>query len=298
MSTKQVFYAGNGTTPVDSGLPNVGRFFAIDEEGFLRFFQYTGRGEQDPTGALNFLPNSGNIIGNGFGDVLHILGGGDGIILAVPPNGALRFFQYTGNGEQDPTGALGFTANTGNQIGNGFQDMRHLFVSPREGHTTSPKTTIFAVKQNGDLHFFQYTGNGEQDPTGTLGFEGPNQGNQIGRGFLNFRHIVGVGGGAFLAVRQDGALLFFQYTGNGEQDPTGTLGFTANTGNQIGNGFQDMRHLFGGSTDIGGFGRIIYAVRQDGALLFFRYNGNGEQDPTGTLGFESPNEGNQIGNGF
>ena len=113
MSTKQVFYAGNGTTPVDSGLPNVGRFFAIDDNGFLRFFQYTGRGEQDPTGALGFLPNSGNIIGNGFGDVLHILGGGDGIILAVPQNGALRFFQYTGNGEQDPTRALGFTANTG-----------------------------------------------------------------------------------------------------------------------------------------------------------------------------------------
>jgi hypothetical protein len=49
---------------------------------------------------------------------------------------------------------------------------------------------------------------------------------------------------------------------------------------------------------VGVGGGAFLAVRQDGALLFFRYNGNGEQDPTGTLGFESPNEGNQIGNGF
>ena len=121
MSTKHVFYSGNGTTPVDSGLPNVGRFFAIDENGFLRFFQYDGQGEKDPTGTLGFRPNTGNIIGNGFGNVLHILGGGDGIILAVLPNGDLTFFEYTGSGEQDPTGTLGFVSpNEGNQIGNGF----------------------------------------------------------------------------------------------------------------------------------------------------------------------------------
>ena len=31
--------------------------------------------------------------------------------------------------------------------------------------------------------WLRYGGNGEQDPTGSMGFDGPNQGNQIGRGF-------------------------------------------------------------------------------------------------------------------
>jgi hypothetical protein len=301
MAVKHVFYSGNGTTPVDSGLPQVGRFFAIGQNGDLRFFQYSGNGEKDPTGTLGFeSPNEGNQIGNGFQDVQHVLGGGDGIILAINPDGGLIFFQYSGNGEKDPTGTLGFEGpNQGTQIGNGFQDLTHVFVSPRQGMTTRPKTTIFAVKENGDLHWFQYSGNGEQDPTGTLGFEGLNQGNQIGNGFLNLRHIVGIGGGVFLAVKENGDLLYFRYSGNGEQDPTGTLGFAGNNpGNQIGNGFQNVRHLFGGSTDRGGRGHILFAVKENGGLHFFRYSGSGEQDPTGTLGFLGPNQGQQIGRGF
>lgn len=300
MSMKHIFYTGNGTTPVDSGLPHVGRFFGIEQDGDLRFFHYDGNGEQDPTGTLGFRQNTGNTIGNGFQNFLHVVGGGDGIILAVQPNGDLTFFQYTGLGEHDPSGTLGFVENNpGNVIGNGFQTFRHLFVSPRQGQTTHPKTTIFAVAENGDLLWFQYSGNGEQDPTGTLGFEGPNQGNQIGNGFLGFRHIVGIGGGAFVGVPENGDLLWFRYSGNGEQDPTGTLGFVENnSGNQIGNGFQSFRHLFGGSTDHGGRGRLLFAVAENGDLLYFRYDGDGEQDPSGTLGFERPNQGNQIGNGF
>jgi len=33
-------------------------------------------------------------------------------------------------------------------------------------------------------------------------------------------------------------------------------------------------------------------------LLFWRYSGRGEQDPTGALGFETAFQGTQIGNGF
>ncbi len=304
MSMKHIFYGGNGTTPVDSGLPLVGRSFSVNQDtGALLFWHYTGRGEPDPTGAKGFTGpgnNSGNQIGRGFGGMLRMLGGGDGIILAIQPNGDLTFFQYTGNGEQDETGTLGFEGpNQGTVIGNGFHSFPHVFVSPREGHATG--MTIFLVNDAGDLLFFRYSGNGEHDPTGTLGFEGPNQGNQIGRGFRNFRHIVGVGGGAFLAVPENGDLLWFQYTGQGEQDPTGANGFTEpgnNSGNQIGRGFTDFRHLFGGSTDQGGRARIFYGVKENGDLLFWRYEGNGEQDPTGTLGFETGFQGTQIGNGF
>jgi hypothetical protein len=177
--------------------------------------------------------------------------------------------------------------------------MRHLFVTPREGRTTHPALTLFAVTENGDLLWFHYTGNGEQDPSGRLGFDGPNQGNQIGRGFTDFDHIVGIGGGTFIAVPPSGELIHFRYTGDGELDPTGAKGFIDNNpGTVIGRGFQTMRHIFGGSTDHGGPGHLIFTVGQDGALRYFRYDGLGEPDPTGTLGFESPNQGNQIGRGF
>src|SRR6516162_2024301 len=38
----------------------------------------------------------------------------------------------------------------------------------------------------------------------------------------------------------------------------------------------------------------IFAVPDDGLLRWYRYDGNGEQDPTGSTGW-APNSGNQIG---
>ena len=112
MSMKHIFYGGNGTTPVDSGLPLVGRFFTVDDDGggALRFWHYTGNGEPDPSGANGFSEpgnNSSNKIGRGFASMLHMVGGGDGIMLAIPPSGDLTFFRYTGNGEADETGSWG-----------------------------------------------------------------------------------------------------------------------------------------------------------------------------------------------
>ena len=56
-----------------------------------------------------------------------------------------------------------------------------------EGVTAPPEECDDGNTVNGDTCDNNCTrprcGNGEQDPTGTLGFEAPNQGNQIGRGF-------------------------------------------------------------------------------------------------------------------
>ncbi len=44
---------------------------------------------------------------------------------------------------------------------------------------------------------------------------------------------------------------------------------------------------------------VIYSVADDGALTWRRYDGQGEQDPTGSLvELWAPNSGNQIGQGF
>jgi len=51
-----------------------------------------------------------------------------------------------------------------------------------------------------------------------------------------------------LLVQDDGALRWYRYGGNGENDPTGSgLGWHPNSGNFIGKGWQGFRHIFGGS---------------------------------------------------
>ena len=216
---RHILYTGNGTAPAGVARPHVGRFFTIEDDGALRYFRTTPSAS---TTRRERTASWGTTRATRSAEALSTSSMSSAAATASswlsPPNGDLTWFRYTGAGEHDPSGTNGFVENNpGNVIGNGFHSFRHLFVSPREGQTTA--TTIFAVAENGDLRWFQYDGHGEHDPTGVRGFGGPNQGNQIGNGFLGFRHIVGVGEGAFLAVRDNGDLLWFRYTGNGEQDP-------------------------------------------------------------------------------
>jgi M6 family metalloprotease-like protein len=289
----KLFHGGNGTTPVDSGLPMVGIFYGVTTNGNLTWNRYNGFGEQvgDPASAQGWDPNSGNPIGRGFEHMKHVFGCGDGVIMAVHPNGNLHWYQYSGNGESDVTGTLGFHPNSGNVIGNGWQNFRHIFVKPQAGPSTS-QLWIFAVAQNGDLLWYSYDGFGEHDPSGALGWH-PNSGNVIGNGWQNFRHIHG-SSNVFFGGHENGDLLWYSYSGQGEHDPSGALGWHPNSGNPIGNGWQNMRHVFGGVTDLGGFAHIIMAVDQNGDLFWYRYTGQGESDVTGTLGWH-PRSGNRIG---
>src|SRR5215207_2638002 len=166
MAFIHAFYGGNGTVAVDSGLPRVGTIFGIAPDGDLRWYRYSGQGEQDPSGARGWDANSGNRIGNGWQNFLHVMGGGDGVILAIQPNGNLLWYQYDGQGENDPSGSRGFHANSGNPIGNGWQNFRHVFVTPQEGPTSRSRLTVYAVAQNGDLLWYSYAGNGESDVSG------------------------------------------------------------------------------------------------------------------------------------
>ncbi|WP_035355747.1 tachylectin-related carbohydrate-binding protein [Edaphobacter aggregans] len=214
--------------------------------------------------------------------MLHVLGCGDGVIMAVNPNGNLHWYSYGGHGENDASGSLGWHPHSGNVIGNGWQKFRKVFVFPRAGRPSS-RVRIFGVAQNGDLHWYEYTGNGEEDPSGSLGWE-PNSGNRIGSGWDSFVHLHGSSNVVF-GVKPDGHLLWYSYSGQGEEDPSGTIGWDPNSGNPIGNGWQSMQHVFGGASDGGGFGQVIMAVDQDGKLFWYRYSGNGESDLSGTQGW-------------
>jgi M6 family metalloprotease-like protein len=292
----RLFHGGNGISAVDSGLPMQGVFFGVTSEGNLEWNRYNGRGEQvgDPQSVQSWAPNTGNLIGRGFGHLSNVFACGDGVVMAVHPNGDLYWFRYDGNGESDVTGALGWAANSGNVIGRGWAGFLRIFVMPQAGPTSS-RMKIFAVATNGDLHWYSYSGNGEQDPTGTLGWH-PNSGNIVGNGWDGFRHVHGSANMVF-AVAQDGRLLWYSYAGQGEEDPSGAAGWHANSGNAIGRGWDGMQHVFGGVTDLGGFGHTVFGVTQPGDLHWYHYTGHGEADETGVLGWH-PRSGAKIGTGW
>ena len=287
---KSVFYTGDGFVPVDSGIPNVGRIFAVEPDGALLWYDYVGHGADD---LKSWAPNSGNQIGHGWENSKHLAGGGNGMVLAVGPDGKLRWYGYDGAGEKDPTGIKGWSANSGNEIGHGWGDFRNVFTIPRTGHVSPPPAiTIYAVDGNGDLHWYSYHGAGEKDPSGTKGWH-PNSGNIVGNGWEGFQRIAGAGDVIF-AVGPDGSLRWYGYNGNGAADRTGWL---PNSGNEIGHGWQQFKHVVGGLTDHTGFGHVLYTVTLNGDMHWYRYNGNGEKDPSGTVGWD-PNSSHRIGKGW
>lgn len=291
-----LFHGGNGVTLVDSGLPMQGIFYGITSEGNLEWNRYIGHGEQeeDVGNVQGWFTNSGNLIGRGFDGMLRVFACGQGVIMAIHPNGNLHWYCYSGNGESDVTGTLGWDANSGNVIGNGWQNFQRIFVAPRAGAASS-RLQIFAVAQNGDLHWYSYSGNGEHDPSGFLGWD-PNSGNRIGNGWQNFRHIHG-SANVFFAILENGDLLWYSYNGEGVDDVSANTGWHPNSGNPIGNGWQNMQHVFGGVIDSRGFGHVIMAVDQNGDLRWYNYMGEGESDISGNLGWQ-PGSGNRIGTGW
>lgn len=291
LTTFRMFHGGNGTTPVDSALPLQGIFYGLKGQsfigyrGFLEWNRYLGRGEPwwHPANEHNWDYNTGNLIrnGNDFGDIYinHVFGCGDGDIMAVHRNGNLHWYSYKGKGEDDVNGTLGWHPNSGNVIGNGWQNFIHIFVRPYSGWSSTARLEIFAVEQKGGLRWYSYNGNGENDPSGTLGWH-PNSGKRIGPGWQNwadFRHIHGSGRDIF-AINQYGEMQWFQYNGNGEEHPSGTVGWHPNSGHVIDRSldWRNMKFVFGGVADIGGFGHVIMAVDKDDNLFWSKYTGQGE----------------------
>ena len=294
-----VIYGGNGTTPVDSGMPRVGEIYGVEPTGNLRWYRYDGHGEDDASGSgLNWNRNSRNIIGIGWHGFRNVLPLGDGVVLGVQGDGDLRWYQYNGNGENDPTATgVGWSPNSRNIIGNGWNGFRFLCSRPWEGRIPSNHSAIYAVEPNGNLRWYRYLGQGQRDPSGSGPFWHPNSGNTIGRGWsAGFRRMAAISD-IILLVEDGGNLRWYRYSGNGESDPEATgLGWHSNSGNVIGTGWNAFRHIFGGSD--GSDGYIIYGVEDSGALRWYRYSGNGESDPSGTSSAWHPNSGNSIGIGW
>jgi hypothetical protein len=87
---RNIVDTGNGTVPIDSGLPHVSRFLGLDDAGDPRSFPDLGSGAKHPMG-----------------------------VFAVDQEGRLRGTGTTGGGDPDPTGTLGWDPRSSTQIGRG-----------------------------------------------------------------------------------------------------------------------------------------------------------------------------------
>ena len=282
MTMIHLLYSGNGTTPVDSGLPHVGRIFAVPTNGDLNWYRYLGHGEPDRSGTLGWQPNSGNPIGNGWQNFRHVLGAGDGVVLAVQPDGDLLWYpvrrrRAARTGRAPPAG----TPTRATRSATAGRTFVHLFVLPPAGPQLTG-ITVFGVEPNGDLRWYQYHGNGERDRSGGFGWDA-NSSNIVGNGWAAFQRVVGEVATSS-RYRPTARSCWYSYQGTGVADRSGATGWHANSGHQVGRGWQNFRHLTGGTDDSGGIGTVLYAVAQNGDLLWYRYHGRGEQDPTGGTG--------------
>ena len=120
-----------------------GVLYAVQEGGALLWYRDALRdGTNDPNGAAGWDIRSGRPIGAGWADFTTLLSGGDGVIYAVRPDGELLFFQdLLRDGSNATDGSTGWQANSGRQIGTGWDGFRHL-VSGGDG-------VIYAVTTKG-----------------------------------------------------------------------------------------------------------------------------------------------------
>jgi hypothetical protein len=253
-------------------------FYAVDDDGLLRWYRYVGGGEpNDVPGAVNWHPNSGNPIGNGWGAFTSIHVCANGAITGIDNGGNLYWFRYTGEGQSDWTGTTGWEPGSGVVIGNGWAAFKHIV--PWAG-AADGDIGLLAVTATGDL-LWNYFYRGWH----------PNSGNVIGSGWGNFVRLTGAFNTIF-AVADNGDLRWYSYRGSGEFDPSGTAGWQPNSGNVIGTGWNDFHRLSCSVIDANGVYEL-YGAERGGALRWYQYYGQGMPEASGAAGWH-PNSRNII----
>ncbi|MFE9882216.1 tachylectin-related carbohydrate-binding protein [Streptomyces sp. NPDC005784] len=215
------------------------------------------------------------------------LASGDiGIIYGVHDDGRLLFYKdESRDGSNAANGSTGWSRNTGHQVGQHFEAARLL--------TGSGDGTLYMVHQDGRLLFYKdESRDGSNAANGSTGWS-RNTGHQVGQHFEGARLLTGSGDGTLYMVHQDGRLLFYKDEWrDGSNAANGSTGWSRNTGHQIGQHFEAIKQIVGGGDG------ILYAVHQDGRLLFFKDEfQDGSNAPDGSTGW-SKGSGNQVGQGW
>jgi hypothetical protein len=220
-----------------------GVIFGIEPSGDLRWYRYVAAdGVEDRSASRGWDTNSGNIIGNGWSNFVNVVCTWEvrrvapspvSTLFGVEPNGDVRWYQYVGDGTADRWGITGWAPQSGLVVDRDWRNYRTLAAAG---------STIFSVDEDGYLRWHRYGDLENAKPNGNAGWH-RNSGNVIGNGWDRFIRIVaGLDdssgfGVVFYAVDAKGGLYWYKYHGGGESDPSGSSGWNANSGNQIGQGW-------------------------------------------------------------
>jgi len=96
-----------------------------------------------------------------------------------------------------------------------------------------PGTPIYAIAENGDMLFYQYTGDADGSPTWAI------QAKKIGNGW-DFKQVFAGSGGAIYAIKENGDMLFYKYAGAADGSPNWAI-----QAKKIGNGW-NFKQVFAG----------------------------------------------------
>jgi len=97
--------------------------------------------------------------------------------------------------------------------------------------------------------------------------------------------------GEIYGIEQNGDLRWYRYDGQGVSNPEGNQGWHPNSRSIIGNGWNGFRHVVAGGDG------VLFGVEQNGNLRWYQYEGHGEYNPDGNMGWHS-NSRNVVGNGW
>ena len=174
----------------------------------------------------------------------------DLLVYALKPDGTLNW-KSIGQVRSAATVAAGPVAQAPSPVGSGWGKMRNVF-STGEG-------IIYGVDPSGDLIWYHHLNNRDGLHAAPLWEQ-----HAVGNGWGGFVRLFSPGKGVIYAVKPDGSLMWYRHngylTGARVNEPGSWSG-----PRKVGTGWADFKQVF--AAPDGG----IYAVNQDGELLFYKH---------------------------
>ncbi|AKT38204.1 tachylectin-related carbohydrate-binding protein [Chondromyces crocatus] len=189
-----------------------------------------------------------------------VMWGGQGVIYGVLQDGRLQWTQH--KGWQTGTFDWADAPRGGRNVGTEWNLCARI-IPGGEG-------ILYCIRHDGRMHWLRH--NGWQ--TGTFDWT-PSDGSQreVGTGWQMYRHVFSGGHGVFYGVHADGRMQWYRHDGW----LTGTMDWTAGDGGRnVGTGWNVYSQIFSGGNG------VIYGIKPDGTMQWYRHNGwqNGTREWT------------------
>jgi hypothetical protein len=261
------------------GLPD-GTLFGIDTEGTLRWYRYVDGGGDESVGAgvapwLYFDTNSGNPIGNGWGEFSWIAAGIHGTLVGVDGQGNLRIYYYTGNGESDWGGEQNWDPQSGTILASDFNKWKHLALLLNDGDWSTGDTDlqILTVDDTGEVRVHYWRTGEPVSGTPVI----------VARDWTDYQYTFGANLGRVFAVSTSRQLYWHHILVG--LDASVTIG--NRDGNAVGQGWDTFTTLASGwnTQNTAGIYNTVYGIDPDHNLRWYGYSGDGVADSTGATGW-------------